>query len=68
MQKVLALVFCFPNKFELLSMSDFIHKKRHKILRQLNVRKTNAYVNQVEEKPRSKTHSLVTAVHVIMKV
>lgn len=40
-------------------------QKSHKILRQLNVWKTNAYVNQAGKMRESKTHSLVTAVHIV---
>lgn len=53
MQNFLAPVFCFPNKFELLSMSVCINKK--KFLRQLNAQKANAYVNKAREMI-SKTH------------
>lgn len=45
MQRTFAACFCSPNKCELLLMSDFIYKR--KILRKLNVWKTNLYVNQV---------------------
>lgn len=41
MQKGSALAFGCPNKSELLSLSDFISKKRLEILRQPNVWKTN---------------------------
>lgn len=52
-------LFTLAFQTNLSYMSDFIYKKTHKILRQLNVWKANAYGNEAGEMWGSYTHRLV---------
>lgn len=57
MQKLLALVSCFPNKSELLSISVGINTQKKNILRQLDAQKANENMQIREGKCHNPKHS-----------